>query len=129
MINPEYQVFDKVSKEMKKRHPHCFMTTDEISGDSKLPAVQFYMDNNYIRRDMSDSGSVENAAQVSFVAYAYSGISRYEAYCILNDIDEIMQEIGFVRKNIFAIANYDKTIHRVRAGWSAMVTKNFEIGR
>lgn len=127
MINPEYEVFDKVSKAVKAKYPKCLCTSQDIAGDNQLPAFQMKMDDNYVNGSFTDTSTVEKAVNVSFYAYVYSRKSKHECMKILELADTQMQQLGFVRKYMYEVPNYDTSIKRVKIGWSGIVDDKYQV--
>lgn len=127
MINPEYEVFDVVSKAVRAQYPACLCTSQNLAGENQLPALQLKMDDNYINRSFVDSSHLEKAVNVSFYAYVYSRKSKHECMKIIACADAQMQQMGFIRKYMYEVPNYDPSIRRVKVGWRGTVDNDYQV--
>jgi hypothetical protein len=133
MIDIEYEIFDELSRRVREKFSHIFMTGEYVKSPSTFPCASIVEVDNSTFRDSQTSGSNENHVAVMYELNVYSNKTKgKKAECkeIVAFIDEILIEMGFTRIMLEPIPNQDDaTIYRMLGRYRAVISKNKTIYR
>lgn len=133
MIDIENEIFDEVSKRLKKDFPKLNMTSEYIRAPAAFPHLSLYEADNAVLTRTQSSSSMENHATLMYEANVYSNKAagkKQECRKIAMALDEVMASIGFTRTMMNHIPNLnDASVYRITARYTAVVSKNKTIYR
>lgn len=133
MINIENEVFDKVSKEVRKEYPNIYLTGEYVKSPPSFPAGSIVEMDNTVYSSTQSSSENENHASLMYEVNVYSNKTKgkkSECKEIIALIDKEMTALGFSRVMLQPIPNMDDaTIYRMTARYKAVVSKNKQIFR
>jgi hypothetical protein len=116
MIDKETEIFEAVSKELRKKFKGIYIIGAEMSPTPpKFPAVSFMQTNNAVKSEHSTFERNENVATEDYKAEAYSNLEKgKEAQTkeIIAIISDILSEYGYIRTFCEPVPNADATINR-----------------
>ena len=116
MIDKEKEVFEFISKRLRKKFPGIYVIgTEIVSAPPQFPAVSLVQTNSAIQGRYSTFNSLENVAKEDFKAEVFSNlITGKEAQTkeITAEISDGMCEMNYERTFCEPIPNADATIHR-----------------
>jgi hypothetical protein len=116
MIDKETEIFETVSKELRKKFKGIYIIGAEMSPTPpKFPAVSFVQTNNAIKAEHSTFDSLENVVTEDYKAEVYSNLEKgKEAQTkeITSIISDVMSTLGYGRTFCEVVPNVDATINR-----------------
>lgn len=128
MIDIETQVFDRVSKAVRKSFGDAFVTSEYVRMPPSFPAVSLIEMDNTPLVSTQDSSSVENHASLMYELNVYSNKAagkKAECKSIAAVVDMEMAAMGFTRIMLNPIPNMDDaTIYRITGRYRAVVSQN-----
>ena len=132
MIDIESEVFDDVSKVVRKEYPNVYMTGEYVRVPPSFPCVSLIEADNQIYRNTRDSGHLENHVQVIYEVNVYSNKTKWkktECKAIISLIDSRMESLGFTRTILTPVPNEQDGIYRMVGRYRAIVSRNKTIYR
>ena len=133
MIDIENEVFNEVSKRVRKKFPKIFMTGEYVKSPSSFPCISLVEMDNAPYRESQTSECMENHTAVMYEMNVYSNKTKgKKAECkeIVGLVDDILAELGFTRIMLEPVPNLnDATIYRMLGRYRAIVSKNKTIYR
>ncbi len=132
MIDIESEVFDDVSKVVRKEYPNVYMTGEYVRVPPSFPCVSLIEADNQIYRNTRDSGHLENHVQVIYEINVYSNKTtgkKTECKAIISLIDSRMESLGFTRTILTPVPNEQDGIYRMVGRYRAIVSRNKTIYR
>lgn len=132
MIDIESEVFDDVSKVVRKEYPNVYMTGEYVRVPPSFPCVSLIEADNQIYRNTRDSGHLENHVQVIYEVNVYSNKTtgkKTECKAIISLIDSRMESLGFTRTILTPVPNEQDGIYRMVGRYRAIVSRNKTIYR
>lgn len=132
MIDIESEVFDDVSKVVRKEYPNVYMTGEYVRVPPSFPCVSLIEVDNQIYRNTRDSGHLENHVQVIYEINVYSNKTtgkKTECKAIISLIDSRMESLGFTRTILTPVPNEQDGIYRMVGRYRAIVSRNKTIYR
>lgn len=126
MIDIENQVFDRISKAVKKEFPTVNMSSEEILAPSEFPCVTIVEADNYTVAETLDSSNEENHAYVMHEvnAYANGAFKKAECKAIFSIVDNEYRKMGFRRMSKPFTASNDPTVARMMGRYVGIVGKD-----
>ena len=126
MIDIENQVFDRISKAVKKEFPTVNMSSEEILAPSELPCVTIVEADNYTVAETLDSSNEENHAYVMHEVNVYTNGAFKKAECkaIFSIVDNEYRKMGFRRMSKPFTASNDPTVTRMMGRYVGIVGKD-----
>ena len=128
MINVETEVFNIVSRKVRKTYPDIYMTGEYVKAPPTFPATSFVEADNSTYTNTQTSSADENHAVLLYDVDVYSNKvtgKKKECKDIISIIDNEMLRLGFTRIMLQPIPNMDDaTIYRMKARYKAIVSKN-----
>lgn len=127
MIDIETDIFNYIATALRSEYTGIYVTAEKRRMPSKYPAVQLVEMGNTVSADTSDSGSLENHADVMYEVNVYSNLvsgAKLQAKGIVGFIDELFLGLGFVRQLLEPIDNADASVYRYVARYVARVSKD-----
>ena len=133
MIDIENEVFNEVSKRVRKKFPKIFMTGEYVKSPSSFPCISLVEMDNAPYRESQTSECMENHTTVMYEMNVYSNKTKgKKAECkeIVGLVDDILAELGFTRIMLEPVPNLnDATIYRMLGRYRAIISKNKTIYR
>lgn len=133
MIDIENEIFNEVSKRVRKKFPKIFMTGEYVKSPSSFPCVSLVEMDNSTYEDSQTSEGGENHATVMYEANIYSNKTtgkKAECKAIASLIDDVLMDMNFTRIMLEPMLNQnDVTIYRMLGRYRAIVSKNKTIYR
>jgi hypothetical protein len=133
MIDIERDVFNFISKPVKKVFPDLYLTDVYVRQPSRFPAATVIEMENTTYDASLDSASVEHHNTLVYEVNVYSNKikgKKNECKAIIALIDELMVRLGFSRTMLQPIPNMDdSTIYRMTARYRAVVSQDKVIYR
>lgn len=132
MIDIESEVFDDVSKVVRKEYPNVYMTGEYVRVPPSFPCVSLIEADNQIYRNTRDSGHIENHVQVIYEVNVYSNKTKWkktECKAIISLIDSRMESLGFTRTILTPVPNEQDGIYRMVGRYRAIVSRDKTIYR
>ena len=132
MIDIESEVFDDVSKVVRKEYPNVYMTGEYVRVPPSFPCVSLIEADNQIYRNTRDSGHLENHVQVIYEVNVYSNKTtgkKTECKAIISLIDSRMESLGFTRTILTPEPNEQDGKYRMVGRYRAIVSRNKTIYR
>ncbi len=98
---------------------------------SEYPFVSLEEIGNDIHRSSSDGCNIENCANIDFELNVYTKHpnKKTKADDLLNTIDDLFTNLGFIRTTKMPMPSTDETIYRVVVRYSGVVSKNHTVYR
>ena len=128
MIDVESQVFQRCATAFRAAYPNGFIAPEYVAKPSQFPAVQIAETSNVVLRGGSDSGSIENYAEVVYQVDIFSNLNKgkkMQCKAIAKLLDAEFSEMGFTRTFINPMQNMnDATIYRITASYRGVVSKD-----
>lgn len=126
MIDIENQVFDRISKAVKKEFPTVNMSSEEILAPSEFPCVTIVEADNYTVSETLDSSNDENHAYVMHEVnvYANGAFKKVECKAIYSIVDNEYRKMGFRRMSKPFTASNDPTVARSMGRYVGIVGKD-----
>ena len=126
MIDIENQVFDRISKAVKKEFPTVNMSSEEILAPSELPCVTIVEADNYTVAETLDSSNEENHAYVMHEVNVYTNgaFKKSECKAIYSIVDNEYRKMGFRRMSKPFTASNDPTVTRMMGRYVGIVGKD-----
>lgn len=123
MIDIENQVFDRISKAVKKEFPTANMSSEEIIAPSEMPCVTIVEADNYTVAETLDSSNEENHAYVMHEVnvYANGAFKKAECKAIYSIVDNEYRKMGFRRMSKPFTASNDPTVARMMGRYVGIV--------
>lgn len=100
MIDYENEIIDGVAKTVGAVFPDALVTSVGFNAPASFPSVSVFESSNVVNADMSDSGSIERSAVVTYDAYAYSNLrtgAKQQAKALMAEVDGFMAAHNFTR--------------------------------
>ena len=133
MIDIENEIFNEVSKRVRKKFPKIFMTGEYVKSPSSFPCVSLVEMDNSTYEDSQTSEGGENHATVMYEVNIYSNKTtgkKAECKAIASLIDDVLMGMNFTRIMLEPMLNQnDVTIYRMLGRYRAIVSKNKTIYR
>lgn len=133
MINIENEIFDTVSKTVRKEYPNIYLTGEYVKSPPSFPAGSIVEMDNTVYSSTQTSEGDENHARLMYEVNVYSNKTKgkkTECKEIISLIDKEMTAFGFTRTMLQPIPNMDDaTIYRMIARYKAIVSKDKKIFR
>jgi hypothetical protein len=131
MIDIESTVFDRVATALRDEFDGIFLTSREIDSPPQFPAVCLYEASNTVYESSQTAQCRENHASLMYQCSVYSNLDgggAGQAKKIAARIDDIMQEIGFIRIFGEPVGNLaDATIARYTMRFKGVVGSDYRI--
>lgn len=126
MIDIENQIFDRISKAVKKEFPTVNMSSEEILAPSELPCVTIVEADNYTVAETLDSSNEENHAYIMHEVnvYANGAFKKAECKSIYSIVDNEYRKMGFRRMSKPFTASNDPTVVRMMGRYVGIVGKD-----
>lgn len=128
MIDIENEVFDRVSKRVRKEYSDIYLTGEYVKSPPSFPAGSIVEMDNTTMTTTQTSSENENHANVMYEVDVYSNKrvgKKTECKKIIALIDEEMISFGFSRVMLQPIPNMDDaTIYRMKARYRAVISKD-----
>ena len=132
MIDPESELFDLLEARLTEKFPDITLDSVTTFAPTRFPYVCIEQTDNKVYTKTSDSGSLENHAQITLEVNVYSnreGGKKAECKAILGEIDTVLCTLGFIRTVGKPFVLDDATKYRLFARYTAVVSKNFTVYR
>lgn len=134
MIDVENEVFSLIATALRAAYDNdIFVTGEYVSQPSNFPAVFIVEMDNTVYERGSDSGSIENFANLTYQVDVYSNLNRgkkTQCKTIMEMIDVLFAVNGFTRVSMTPVQNMnDPTIYRMTGRYQAVVGKNKNVYR
>lgn len=97
----ELEVYTKVFRELRERYPSLTIFDETVLAPSVFPCVCLEETDNFVYTPLISGSNTENATEVVYEVNIYSNkINSKKVECkeLFNAVDEILTEIGLVRK-------------------------------
>lgn len=131
MIDIENAVFDRVAAALRERFDGISVVSAPSDTPSAFPAVCLWEQANACFAPSQTAESRENHAEVMYQCEVYSNKQsgkKAQAREIASAVDEIMQEMGFIRTFGQPVPNVaDMTIFRYTMRFSGIVGQNYMV--
>ena len=127
MIDVEPMVLTRITQRVHSEFPKASVSGEEERSPSEFPFVSVVEIDNYAYANTIDSGSNENHVVVVYDIDCYSNkTSKKKAECkyLIALVDSEMLEIGFTRTMLNVIKDEDATVYRIKARYTAVVSKD-----
>ena len=127
MIDIENRIIAAVSERLAAKWPGMRLHSEEMRYPAKFPCAELYEMDNYVLESARDSGDIENFAQVTFQAAAYSNLSsgrKRQCREIFSEIDAEMARQGFIRTSAQPISMADATVYRLVGRYTAIADRD-----
>ena len=128
MIDVESSVFTTIATALRTAFQGIYVAGEYVMQPPAFPAVLIVEMNNSVYRSGSDSGSIENFADVMYQVDVYSNKTRGkkdECKSIMAMVDTEFQKMGFTRTFLNPVQNMnDATIYRMTGRYRAIVGKD-----
>ena len=111
-------------------YPEASVYGEYIEIPASFPCICLVESDNYTYRETQDMDLLEHHANVTYELNVYSNKSngkKSEAKAIMNLVDNEMQKMKFTRTMRNQIPNADRSIFRIVARYSAVVSKGKQI--
>lgn len=133
MIDIENEVFQICADAFRAAYPNGFIAGEYVSQPPKFPTVSVVEMDNTVLQSGSDSGDIENFADVMYQVDVYSNLNKgkkAQAKAIIALLDEQFARLGFTRTFLNPVPNMnDATIYRMTGRYRAVVGKDNYIYR
>lgn len=132
MIEPENAVFSRVATALRAKYTGIDVQSRLTLSPAKFPCVCIEEIKNSIYRKSSDSGSIENHADVTFETNVYTNDgngSKTKAAEIMETVDTEFCRMGFARTGKIPVKMDDTAKYRLRALYRGVVDKNNTVYR
>ena len=133
MIDIETEVFNIVSKKVRKEYPKVYMTGEYVKSPPSFPCISLIEVDNQIYRNTRTTECIENHVQVLYEVNVYSNKTsgkKAECKAIISLIDKEMEALGFTRTSMNPVPNEEEaTVYRIVARYRAIISKNKVIYR
>ena len=126
MIDYETEIFSYIAAAVRSEYSGSFVTSVKKRVPSKFPAVQIVEVSNVTSDDTSDSGDIEQHADLMYEVNTFSNLAsgaKLQAKEIMGFVDEKFKELGFTRQLCEPIDNSDASIYRYVARYIGRVSK------
>lgn len=130
MIDIETEIFNYIATALRSQYTNIFVASEKRRAPSRYPAVQIVEMSNVVSADTSDSGSLENHADLMYEVNVFSNLAsgaKLQAKEIICFVDELFLEKGFVRQLLEPINNADASVYRYVARYIARVGKRDKV--
>lgn len=127
MIDFEDNVIDYLSRNLETMFPKINVTTEfSLSDESTFPTVLVYEMDNYTYTPTLDSSLKENHARVTYQVEVYTKGSRSKSKAkkILNEVDGLLQSVGFIRQIKTNMATGYTDMTRFVTRYQALISKD-----
>lgn len=132
MIDIESTVFAKVAEAYDAAFPGGARTGEPINTPAKFPCLSVVEDDNFTYEKSLDTSMREHHAQVLYTVDVFSNLTsgaKQQCQNIMNVVDDVFQDLGFVRLFCNQTKNQDNKIYRMTARYRAVVSEDFRIYR
>ena len=133
MIDVENEVFSLIATALRAAYDDIYITGEYVSQPPKFPAVFIVEMDNTVYERGTDSGSIENFANVMYQVDVYSNLNRgkkLECKTIIGMIDALFAANGFTRTSLSPVQNMnDPTVYRMTGRYQAVVGKDMNVYR
>lgn len=133
MIDFENCIFSTVSDPVRTKYTKAIITSEDIvEMPATFPAISIVEVDNYVNRNTSDSGSIENHVRVVYEVNVYSNLkSKKRSQCkeIISMIDDEFIKLGFERMSKQPISMGNTELYRMVARYQAVISKDGVIYR
>lgn len=117
MIDPEFEVFDRISEELYRQFPNINITSEYVPTPASFPHVSIEMTDNPVYRTFSGSFDNEQATIPTFTVNVYSDKTegrKLECKRIMDVIDKMLYDMNFNRRSMRPVPNMeDVSIYRL----------------
>ena len=126
MVRVENKIYTLVTDALSTAYPDMPVYGDAVPVSSDFPCATFYETSNTTYQKTLDAEHREHHAKLLYQAdvYAVDNSKKSTAWGIMEVIDGVMLGLGFVRSYIGVVPNYDRTIYRLTARYTAVVSEN-----
>ena len=132
MIDIENQIYTLISDAVKTEYPNAKVESVLNLSPSEFPCVCVEEINNTTYRSSSDSGSIENHAELAYEVNIFSNKlsgKKMEVKKISAIVDEIFANLNFIRTASIPSQLDDSTKYRKLLRYAAVSDKNGTIYR
>ena len=129
MIDIENYMFDNIVKAVLVKYPNCAYYSVEMDSPSSFPCITMEEINNQVYINSMDSSNLENHARITYEINVFSNLDqgkKSQAKDIIDIIDNIMTSNNFTREFYTPTPNIDRTIYRITARYSGIVSIGVE---
>ena len=127
LIDVETDVFSAVASQLRSEYLGIYVASVKKRIPSFFPAVQIVERSNVVASDTSDSGDIENHADLMYEVEVYSNKTsgaKLEAKEIMGFVDACFKELGFKRQFCEPVENSDSSVYRYLARFIGRASKN-----
>ena len=128
MIDINNELFTAIATVLRARFDGIFVSNEYVRQPPRFPAVNIEVMDNNVLRSGSDSGDIENYAEVMYQVDIYSNLNkgkRVQCWEIANAVDEQFARFNFTRTFMNPVQNMnDATIYRLTGRYRAVVGKD-----
>lgn len=127
MISIENEVFTLLAIDLRAKHKGINIYGEQVGEIAKFPCVIIEEKDNAVYQRTMTTEHNENHVSVMYEINVYSNKKtgkKSECKSIFQTIDEKLTELGFTRKVLQPIPNYDEpSIYRMVGRYTALVSK------
>ncbi len=128
MIDINNELFTAIATVLRATFDGIFVSNEYVRQPPRFPAVNIEVMDNNVLRSGSDSGDIENYAEVMYQVDIYSNLNkgkRAQCWEIANAVDEQFARFNFTRTFMNPVQNMnDATIYRLTGRYRAVVGKD-----
>ena len=131
MINNASEIFTKITTALQDEDSSVKTSSVYTNSPSSYPFVSIEMIGNSVYERGSDSGDIENFANIDFEinVVATGNTKMSKCYKLLSVADNFMKSIGFTRFIVSPMQDQNETKYRLLAGYEAVVGKDLKVYR
>ena len=127
MIDIENEVFNNVANVLRGKYEGLSIYGEYVETPSSFPSVSLVEeDNSEVEQFVSITREDEKVVDLMYSVNVYSNLTqgkKAQAKAIMNDIDEELHRMGFIRTMRQPMPNMDRTIYRMIARYSKRYQK------
>jgi hypothetical protein len=128
MIDHESEVFTTIATVLRTAYSGIFVAGEYVPQPPKFPAASIVEMENAVHQSTTDSGAIENHAEVMYQVDVYSNRNqgkKAECKAIIATIDDEFSRLGFTRVFLNPVQNLnDATIYRMTGRYRAVIGKD-----
>lgn len=128
MIDINNELFTAIATVLRARFDGVFVSNEYVRQPPRFPAVSIEVMDSSVLRSGSDSGDIENYAEVMYQVDIYSNLNkgkRTQCWEIAYAVDEQFARFNFTRTFMNPVQNMnDATIYRLTGRYRAVVGKD-----
>lgn len=131
MIDIEPLVFNTVADAVLTEFPGTEIYAEYVEAPATFPCVYIVEDSNTTYRNTLDETYEENHAIISYTISVYSDKrtgKKSFAKKMMDVVDDAMMSMYFIRTMRSQIPNLDRTVYRITARYTAIVSKAVQDG-